>query len=59
MFDKFNLINRMAVVSAFVVTIGATSALSAYAADDVTVMLRSGERVSGQLEDLNRGTLFV
>jgi len=59
MFDKFNRINRMAVVSAFFVAIGATSALSAYAADDVTVMLRSGERVSGQLEDLNRGTLFV
>jgi len=49
----------MAVVSALTVAIGATSALSTYAADDVTVMLRSGERVSGQLEDLNQGALFV
>ena len=27
--------------------------------DDVTVMLRSGERISGRLEDLDAGTLFV
>lgn len=31
----------------------------AQASDDVTVLLRSGERVSGRLEDLNNGTLFV
>lgn len=31
----------------------------AQGSDDVTVMLRSGERVSGRLEDLNNGTLFV
>lgn len=31
----------------------------AAAQDDVTVMLRSGEKVAGQLEDLNNGTLFV
>src|SRR5690606_18087779 len=32
---------------------------TADAADDVTVMLRSGEMVSGQLEDLENGTLYV
>ncbi len=31
----------------------------AAAADQVTVLLRSGEKVAGQLEDLNRGTLYV
>lgn len=29
------------------------------AADDVTVMLRSGDKVAGQLEDLENGTLYV
>lgn len=33
--------------------------LAAVAADKVTVMLRSGEKVAGDLEDLNQGTLFV
>jgi hypothetical protein len=33
--------------------------LVAQSSDDVTVMLRSGERISGRLEDLNDGTLFV
>lgn len=37
----------------------ASGVVSAQGSDDVTVMLRSGERVSGRLEDLNRGTLFV
>lgn len=32
---------------------------SAQGSDDITVLLRSGERVSGRLEDLNGGTLFV
>lgn len=31
----------------------------AQGSDDVTVLLRSGERVSGKLEDLDNGTLFV
>jgi hypothetical protein len=31
----------------------------AQGSDDVTVLLRSGERVAGRLEDLNNGTLFV
>jgi hypothetical protein len=31
----------------------------AQGSDDVTVLLRSGERVSGRLEDLNNGTLFL
>ena len=31
----------------------------AQGSDDITVLLRSGERVSGRLEDLNNGTLFV
>jgi hypothetical protein len=31
----------------------------AAAADQVTVLLRSGQKVAGQLEDLNQGTLFV
>jgi len=31
----------------------------AQGSDDITVLLRSGERVSGRLEDLNSGTLFV
>ncbi len=31
----------------------------AQGSDDITVLLRSGERVSGRLEDLNGGTLFV
>jgi hypothetical protein len=38
--------------------LGASPAL-AQGSDDVTVMLRSGERVSGRLEDLESGTLFV
>lgn len=33
--------------------------LAASAQDKVTVMLRSGEKVSGDLEDLNQNTLFV
>ena len=33
--------------------------LAATAQDKVTVMLRSGEKVSGDLEDLNQNTLFV
>ncbi len=33
--------------------------VSAQGSDDITVMLRSGERISGRLEDLNGGTLFV
>jgi len=36
-----------------------TSPAVAQGSDDVTVMLRNGERVSGRLEDLNNGTLFV
>lgn len=32
---------------------------AAQGSDDITVLLRSGERVSGRLEDLNNGTLFV
>lgn len=35
------------------------SQMAAQSSDDVTVMLRSGERVSGRLEDMNGGTLFV
>ncbi len=31
----------------------------AQGSDDITVMLRSGERISGRLEDLANGTLFV
>ena len=31
----------------------------AAAADQVTVLLRSGQKVAGQLEDLDKGTLFV
>lgn len=59
MFEKLFSVNRFAVASALAVALGASSALSAYAADEVTLLLRSGERVSGQLEDLNRGTIFV
>ena len=33
--------------------------LWAQGSDDITVLLRSGERISGRLEDLNNGTLFV
>lgn len=33
--------------------------LAAQGSDDITVLLRSGERISGRLEDLNKGTLFV
>jgi hypothetical protein len=33
--------------------------LLAQGSDDITVMLRSGERISGRLEDLNNGTFFV
>ena len=39
--------------------IAAPAMMSAQGSDDVTVMLRSGERISGRLEDLNNGTLFV
>ena len=33
--------------------------LRAQSSDDLTVLLRSGERISGRLEDLNNDTLFV
>ena len=33
--------------------------LWAQGSDNVTLLLRSGERIKGQLEDLNSGTLFV
>lgn len=33
--------------------------IAALAQDKVTVMLRSGEKVAGELEDLNQNTLFV
>lgn len=33
--------------------------VSGQGSDDITVLLRSGERISGRLEDLNNGTLFV
>lgn len=36
-----------------------SSRAMAQGSDDVTVLLRSGERVSGRLEDLHNGTLFV
>ena len=32
---------------------------TAQGSDDITVLLRSGERISGRLEDLANGTLFV
>lgn len=58
------LSNRLT-IKKFVTTVAmsaaviASSAVSASAADDVTVMLRSGERVSGRLEDMAKGTIFV
>jgi hypothetical protein len=45
-------------VLALTLGLGASSTF-AQGSDDVTVMLRSGERVAGRLEDLNNGTLFV
>jgi hypothetical protein len=36
-----------------------TNRALAQGSDDVTVLLRSGERLSGRLEDLNNGTLFL
>ncbi len=40
-------------------TLAVPALVSAQGSDDITVMLRSGERISGRLEDLNGGTLFV
>ena len=45
--------------AAVAAAVSAGSGLSAQGSDDVTVMLRSGERLAGRLEDLNRGTLYV
>lgn len=47
-------------IPAALVAVGLTAApAAAQAADDVTVMLRSGEKVAGQLEDLAKGTIYV
>jgi len=56
--NPFTLKN-MAAAAALSAAVAGSSALSAQGSDDVTVLLRSGERVAGRLEDLNNGTLFV
>ena len=48
-------IKNLLAAAAVATAVGAGSGLSAQGSDDVTVMLRSGERVSGRLEDLVRG----
>jgi hypothetical protein len=52
-------LKNLAAAAALAAAVVGSSALSAQGSDDVTVMLRSGERISGRLEDLNNGTLFV
>ena len=57
-----NLVSTRFLVAAAVLTVSlvpVSSRAAAQGSDDVTVLLRSGERVSGRLEDLNNGTLFV
>lgn len=47
-------------IPACLVALGLLTTLPARAAaDPVTVMLRSGEKVAGQLEDLENGTLYI
>ena len=58
MTNPFTLKN-LAAAAALAAAVVGSSALSAQGSDDVTVMLRSGERISGRLEDLANGTLFV
>lgn len=48
-------IQRMLAAAVAVVLITPLAA----AADQVTVLLRSGQKVAGQLEDLDKGTLFI
>ncbi len=59
MSNLFTMRNAAATaVLALTLGLGASSTF-AQGSDDVTVMLRSGERVAGRLEDLNNGTLFI
>src|SRR5690606_2686076 len=46
-------------IPASLLAFGVLTLPAAAAADPVTVMLRSGEKVAGQLEDLENGTLYV
>ncbi|BCS36003.1 hypothetical protein TBR22_A52400 [Luteitalea sp. TBR-22] len=50
---------RIVAMAGLLVGSAASPVLRAQGSDDVTVLLRSGERVSGRLEDLNGGTLYV
>ena len=52
-------INGFGAISLTALLLGAPGLVYAQGSDDVTVMLKSGERISGRLEDLNNGTLFV
>lgn len=51
--------NTFGAISLTAVLLGTPGLLYAQGSDDVTVMLRSGERINGRLEDLNNGTLFI
>lgn len=55
----FNTTTALAAAALSLSLLPQSSRAYAQASDDVTVLLRSGERVSGRLEDLNNGTLFV
>lgn len=52
-------LNTFGAFSLTALLLGTPGLVYAQGSDDVTVMLRSGERISGRLEDLNNGTLFV
>jgi hypothetical protein len=52
-------INNFGAISLAALLLGAPGLVYGQGSDDVTVMLRSGERINGRLEDLNNGTLFV
>lgn len=48
-----------AIITAFTLTATLGAQPAGTTADEVTVLLRSGEKVRGQLEDLDQGTVFV
>ena len=56
---KSFIANRFGAITLTAALLGTPGLVYAQGSDDVTVMLRSGERIQGRLEDLNNNTLFV
>lgn len=57
--NKSFISNKFGALALTAALLGTPGLVYAQGSDDVTVMLRSGERIQGRLEDLNNNTLFV